>query len=450
MTTHASLTRVFIAALIVAAPLVIAAQQGRVETGITFTGPKAVKLAVPELQFTAATAQSATMAKVFNETLWNDLEFSGNIELASRSFYPAGIFAKPGDIKAEDWMKPGIAAQYVAYGALTLSGNRLNAAGYLRNLGTEEDAFGIPFPGTYDEEGARNAAHLFADRILEQLGFGKGIARTQIAFVSSRTGDKEIYVMDYDGNNQRKITAIRFIAITPRWSPVDDRIAYTAWRPGAGQAQVEILSAAGERHSFEQPRGFLNNVPAWSPDGKSIVYSSNRDNNDTEIYLANADGSNPKRLTKSPGIDTSPAINPATGAQIAFISKRSGTAELYMMDSDGTNVMRITDEGGEVGNPAYSPDGKMIAFAWQKPKSGGFDIYVYDIGMRKFAQLTYDSRSNERPAWAPDGKHIAFQSNRAGTTQIYSMVLNAPQSVRQLTNSAGINEGPTWSGSAAR
>jgi TolB protein len=411
-------------------------------------GPKAIRIAVPELQFTSATAQTASLAKIFNETLWNDLAFSGNLEMASRSFYPAGTFSKPTEINTEDWIKPGIAAQYVAYGLLSLNGNRFTAAGYLRDLGAQQEAFGNNFSGAFDEEGARNTAHLFADKILEQFGL-KGVARTQIAFVSSRTGDKEIYVMDYDGNNQRKLTAIRFIAITPRWSPIDDRIAYTAWRPG-GQAQVEILSTTGERHSFEQPRGFLNNVPAWSPDGKSIVYSSNRDNNDTEIYLANADGSNPKRLTKSPGIDTSPAINPATGAQIAFISKRSGTAELYMMDSDGTNVMRITDEGGEVGNPAYSPDGKMIAFAWQKPRSGGFDIYVYDIGMRKFAQLTYDSRSNERPAWAPDGKHIAFQSNRAGTTQIYSMILNAPQSVRQLTNSTGINEGPTWSGSAAR
>src|SRR6185436_14517165 len=129
----------------------------------------------------------------------------------------------------------------------------------------------------------------------------------------------------------------------------------------------------------------------------------------------------PKKLTNSAGIDTSPSINPRTGAQIAFISKRSGTAELYVMDSDGTNTMRITEEGGEVGNPAYSPDGSLIAFAWQKPKSGGFDIYLYNVGMRTFRQLTNDSRSNERPTWAPDGKHIAYHSGKSGSSQIYSM-----------------------------
>jgi TolB protein len=445
----ASLKKLVVAAVIFAASFLQATPQDIDNVGVTGMGLKSVKIAVPELQFTAPSAQTATLAKIFNDTLWNDLEFSGNLEMAPRSFYPAGIFAKPGDIKVEDWTKPGITAQYVVYGGLSLNGTQFSVEGYLRDLGAQQDSIASDFRGAYDEEGARNTAHRFADRILEQLGFGKGIARTQIAFVSSRTGDKEIYVMDYDGNNQRKLTAIRFIAITPNWSPSDDRIAYTAWRPGGGEAQIEIISSSGDRQPFQQPRGYANSIPAWSPDGKSIVYSSNRNGN-AEIYLANADGTNPKRLTNSPGIDTSPSINPATGAQIAFISKRSGTAELYVMDSDGTNTIRITEEGGEVGNPAYSPDGKMIAFAWQKPRSGGFNIYLYDVGMRKFTQLTNDSGSNERPTWAPDGKHIAFQSNRTGTTQIFSMILNAPARARQLTNSAGISEGPTWSGFAAR
>lgn len=419
---------------------VLAAQRDQIQSGTSAVGPKAIRLALPEFQSPAPGEQGDRLARVFNETLWGDLEFSGNIELASRSFYPRGSFASPADIRPQEWTAPGIEAQYIAYGSLSLANNRLSATGRLRDLGGQQDSIASNFPGfNAEDESARIAAHNFADRILEQLGFGKGVARTQIAFVSDRSGNKEIYVMDYDGNNPHRLTSTGTIAITPAWSPVDERIAYTAWRPGP---QIEITSAAGERHSFTQPAGVANYLPSWSPDGKSIVYSSRRDG-DTEIYLADADGKNARRLTNARGIDTSPVFNPATGRRIAFVSSRNGTPQIFTMSSDGTDVQQVTDEGGAQ-NPAYSPDGKMIAFAWQKPGSGGFDIFLYDTATQRFTQLTNSAGNNERPSWAPDGKHIAFQSNRSGTTQIYAMTVDGKK-VRQLTNTRGINEGPTWS-----
>jgi len=417
----------------------LAARQDTINSGIDRKGVAAVRVAVPEFQAPAG-AKGASLAKVFNETLWADLEFSGNLELASRSFYPSGVFSVPGDIKPEEWKAPGLAAQYIAYGSLSLTNNRFSATGRLRDLGTPQDFFGSNFSGFSDEEeSARVVAHNYADRILEQLGFGKGIARTQIAFVSNRSGNKEIWVMDYDGNNPHRLTSTGTIAITPSWSPVDDRVAYTAWRPGP---QVEITSVSGGRQAFAQPGGVANYLPSWSPDGKSIVYSTGRDG-DTEIYLADADGKNAKRLTKSKGIDTSPVFNPATGRRIAFVSSRSGRPQIYTMSFDGTDVQQVTDEESDAQNPAYSPDGKMIAFAWQKPRTG-FDIFLYDTVTQRFTQLTESAGNNERPSWAPDGKHIAFQSNRSGTTQIYAMTVDGKK-VRPLTNTSGINEGPTWS-----
>jgi TolB protein len=448
--THARLKRRSFTALLLAAPFVFATPQGQIDTGIGIIGGiKPIRMAVSELKFAGDTSvQMDRLAKAFNDTLWADLDFAGTLDLASRSFYPLGTFALPGHIKPEEWAVTG--AQYIAYGNLSLNpaANRFNAAAYLRDIATGTDPISIVFPGDATEEDARRAAHRFADRILETLGLGQGITQTRIAFVSSRSGFKEIYVMDYDGRNQRKLTNIGDIAIAPNWSPVpgDDRIAYMAWR--ATGRQIEILSASGDPQPRFQQSGSTNGFASWSPDGKSIVYSSHRDG-DTEIYWANADGSDAKRLTNSRGIDTSPNINPATGRQIAFISTRGGSPELYTMDSDGAGVQRITDEGGDVQNPAYSPDGSMIAFAWQKPRSGSFDIYVYDIRMRKFTQLTSGSGSNERPSWAPDGKHIAFTSTRRGTSQIYAMTVDGKK-VLQLTNSTGINEGATWSGYAAR
>jgi TolB protein len=405
-----------------------------------------IRLAIPEFRSSTPGEKNDNLAKVFNETLRADLDFSGNVELVSPSFYPTGSFVLPGDIKVEDWTAPGVQAQYVAYGQTSLTNNRFAAVGRLRDLGAQQESFATNFPGFNDEEeSARLAAHNLADRILETLGFGRGIARTQIAFVSDRTGTKLIYAMDYDGKNQHRVGGNDW-SVTPKWSPKnqDDRIAYTAWRPGP---QVTIVSASGDRHNFQQPSGVANSVPAWSPDGKQIVYASRRDG-DTEIYIADEDGRNAKRLTNSPGIDTSPVFNPATGRRIAFVSQRGGgTPQIFTMASDGTDVQRITEEGGDAENPAYSPDGRMIAFAWQKPDTRNFDIFVYDTTSQKFVQLTSEQGNNERPVWAPDGKHIAFQSNRSGSTQIYSMTVDGKKLI-QLTNTRGINEGPTWSGYA--
>ena len=442
MNTRISLIATSIALLLGSGRL--SAQRDVIQGGITRSGPPGVRLAIPPIRSTVPGEKEDNLAKVFYDTLWADLDFSGSIELASRSFYPTGIFAVASDIKVEDWTAPGVQAQYVAYGSVSINNGRFSATGRLRNLGAQQDPIQSIFSGFNDEdESARIAAHNFADRILEQLGLGRGIARTQIAFVSDRGGNKEIYVMDYDGKNPHRVTATGTMAITPSWSPVpvDDRIAYTAWRPGP---QVEIVSATGGRQPFAQASGVTNSVPSWSPDGKSIVYVSRRDG-DNEIYLADADGKNARRLTNSRGIDMSPVFNPATGRRIAFVSERSGTPQIYTMSSDGTDVQRITEEGGDAENPAYSPDGTMIAFAWKKSRNDFFEIFLYEIATQKFYQLTSNAGDNERPAWAPDGKHLVFQSNRSGSLQIYSMTVDGKK-LLQLTNSRGINEGPTWSG----
>jgi TolB protein len=444
--------RSFVAALMLAPfSRLLGQERGQIVGGVTANGGLSkIRIAVPEFQFVAGAVDSTgKLAAVFNETLWSDLNFSGALELLPRSSYPLGTFTRAADIKSEDWIKPPVSAQYVVYGQLGLGASQIILSGFMRELASGQDPVGSAFNDSRDEAGARIVAHRFADRILERLGVGKGsMNRTQIAFVSTRTGSKEIWVMDYDGNGPRKLTAIGEVAITPRWSPVDDRIAFTTMRGGGAPARIEILSSSGQRHPFQQPLGVTNSVPAWAPDGKSIAFSSNRAGGSAQIYIADADGTDAKQLTHSPQANTSPSISPTTG-EIAFISGRSGTPELYIMDKDGTNVRRITDQGGEVANPDYSPDGTMIAFAWQKPRSGGFDLYLYNVGMRNFTQLTSDSRSNERPTWAPDGIHIAYSSKKSGTKQIYSMTLNG-QNVRQLTTGPGENEGPSWSGFPAR
>jgi TolB protein len=246
--------------------------------------------------------------------------------------------------------------------------------------------------------------------------------------------------MDYDGNNARPLTAIGDLAIEPAFSPDGQKVAYVTWR--SGQVSIEIITLSnGRRAPFDQAQGVTNHTPAWSPDSSMLAYSSGHG---ADIIVADWNGKGSRRITQTPTSDFSPSWNPKTGKQIAFVSNRTGTPQIFIMESDGTNVRRILDEGGDMENPAWSPDGLFIAFAWQKARTGVYDIYLHEISTGRTVQLTQDSGRNERPTWAPDGKHLAFQSDRTGTTQIYSMLANGSQ-VRQLTT-RGKNEGPTWSG----
>ena len=140
------------------------------------------------------------------------------------------------------------------------------------------------------------------------------------------------------------------------------------------------------------------------------------------------------------GPDVSPAWNPKTGAQIAFVSGRTGLPQIYVMDSDGSNVQRVTDTGYAV-SPSWSPNGQFLLFSWIRRYGpgapGGEDIYIMDVASHQWVQLTHDGGRNDFPSWAPDGRHIVFQSNRSGSEQIWTMLADGSQQ-RQLTTAEGI------------
>jgi len=422
--------------------------------GIT-VGMKAVKIAVPEFKPGAADSKINHLADVFNETLWNDLDFSGNLVLASRSYYPLGNFANPGDIRPDDWTKTGVEASFITFGSVAIP-----TTGQMRGAFTADLHFTelksnraviqpVRWSGGLDsDEAARFVAHNWASAILENLGFGKGVATTKIAYVSLREKNWQIYLMDYDGFGPFPLTSLE-MSLTPAWSPDSEHIAYTGNR-GTGNNIEVIPRRGGSSAPFPSPAG-LNTTPAWSPDGKRIAFASNRDTHRSadgpEIYIAGSNGTNMVRLlprTTAKGIDTSPVWNPATGRELAFVSDRSGSQQIYRINDDGTNLRRLIDDGGDAENPSWSPDGNFLAFAWKRSGNSRFDIYIHDLVRGKNSQLTQNASDNEKPTWSPDGKHLAFESNRTGTLQIYSMLADGSKP-RQLTRT-GVNKAPAWSG----
>jgi TolB protein len=421
-----------------------AAAQDWFKTG-TGLGVSKARLAVPD--FGARVTVAQPLEKTFHDVLWNDLDYCGILEMVSPSFYPAQALTQPSELKASEWSNAPANAYMVAYGNLNVDGAGLAAAGFLSDVHnpTAPIALQKVYRGAATDADARRLAHQFADDIIARLSGGlPGIAQTQIAYVSTKSGNKEIWAMDYDGSNQHQLTHLKSIALTPRWSPDASRVAFTCYVPfrGITSPQICIYSTAADRMiAFPRYRG-TNSSPAWSPDGALLAFMSSQ-GGDPQIYISDADGGHMHKMTFSAGVSTSPAWNPKTGKQIIFVSDRGGDPVLYLANSDGSNVEKLNmPDMGYVVDPAWSPNGQLLAFSWRRP-SGNFDIYIMDIVSRQLVELTRDAGRNERPSWAPDGRHIVFESTRNGTRQIWTVLADGSQP-KQLTYE-GQNESPNWS-----
>ncbi len=421
-----------------------AAAQDWFKTG-TGLGVAKARLAVAD--FGVADASAQPLEKTFHDVLWNDLEYSGIVELVSPSFYPPSAPTQPGQLHPTDWSAAPANAFMLAFGSLDVQGTNLAANANLFDVRSAAGAAVLQkiYRGAATDGDARKLAHQFADDIIARLSGGlPGIASTQIAFISGRSGNKEVWLMDYDGANQHQLTHIGTIALTPRWSPDATRIAFTCFEPYQKviSAQICLYSTESNRLiSFPRYKG-TNSAPAWSPDGTKLSFMSSA-MGDQGIVVTDADGSHMRRLTLTKAVSTSPVWNPKTGQQIIFVSDRGGEPVLYQMNSDGSNIERIAmPDMGYVVDPSWSPNGQLLAFAWRRP-SGNFDIYIMDIVSRSLVELTRDAGRNERPSWAPDGRHLVFESTRTGTRQIWTILADGSEP-KQLTF-AGKNESPSWS-----
>ncbi len=279
-------------------------------------------------------------------------------------------------------------------------------------------------------------AHMLANDLLRVINGRPGVFRTQIAFASNRSGFWEIWLMDWDGANQRQITHHNALTILPSWSPDNDRMVYTSFTAGASDMYI-INRRGGGRIRLRTGLG-LNTSATFSPVGNDIAFVGSTGGN-PDIYLIRDDGSNVRRLTTSGSIESTPEWSP-NGRQISFTSGRSGTPQIYMMQADGTNVQRISYDGDWNDDATWSPDGDRVAYTSRV--NGRFQIRIANVITRE-SHIIAGEGSNEQPAWSPDGQWIAFQSNRSGKWQVYRMRADGTD-LMQLT-SDGENKEPDWS-----
>lgn len=287
--------------------------------------------------------------------------------------------------------------------------------------------------------GVKRIAHKIANEILYQFTGRPGAFDTSIAFVSNRTGVKEIYVMDCDGAGVEQLTRNKSINLLPRWGHDGRSLVYTSYQHGTpGLYILDMLSLRSKRLIMND-RFTTGGAP--SPDGSRIAFVSSRTGN-ADIYIMNADGTDLRQLTNHWALDVSPAWSP-DGSEIAFISDRKGNPHVFVMNADGTDLRRLSFVGKYCASPKWSPDGRSIAFVCRE-KGGPLQILVADLEAKRVRQVTYGPEDKEDPSWSPDGRFIALSLTQAGNSDIYLINIMGGVPIR-LTATTHDETNPEWS-----
>ncbi len=424
--------------------------QDKPQVVIRPTPNEEIILALPDIQpqNPDRAAELSDAIRTLNQVLWDDLKFAGYFTLAGKSFYPPQPIVKPEDVKYDAWSTLPFKVSFLSSGTIDLVGGILRAEFRLFDMKQQTMSFGQRISGDSDQ--VRSIAHRWADELVYRLtaGASQGIASTKITYTSRRGEAKEVYVMDYDGQDQQAFTHNGSLNLFPVWSFDNSKLAFTSFR--TRKWEINIYSYVdGSRIPFPIYNTFAS-TPAFSPDGSHIAFALRTGRGDTDIYVSKLDGSERQDITNNPAIDSSPVWSPS-GRQIAFVSDREGAAgQIFICDADGANVRRIVKEGGDADSPSWSPDGRWLAFHWKPHMAESYDIYIAEVSSGQIRQLTSGAGSNVGPSWAPDSRHIAFESDRNGTKQIYIMLVGGDDSTLRMVTSQGSNTSPAWGGYVRR
>ena len=412
-------------------PVVVYAQPGYIE--VTAPVNRQLKLAIESPRSLDVPANSPVAAQV-SDVIAFDMNMSGAVIAESRPQQTTAADLMFGSVDFIPWQSAGF--DLLVRGEYTLKGEKLTIEFRLFDVVTRKLIAAKRYLGTAKE--LRRFSHSFADESLRVLTGEKGAFTTRIAYVSTQTGNKEIYVMDWDGNNPLPLTRNGSINLNPDFSPDGREVLFTSYKRGNPDLYRRSLSNTAEVPVSN--RKGLNITGSWSPDGSKIALALSKDG-DAEIYTLDKTGGHPVRLTINPALDLYPAWSP-DGKQIAFVSDRLGKPQIFIMNADGGDVRRLTTSGDYNVNPRWSPKGDKIAYS--RMVNGAFNIFTVAPDGTSGVQLTSDG-NNENPSWSADGRFICFSSKRSSGNGIYVMRADGTGQTKVTQGKGMAYFQPVWS-----
>ncbi len=409
---------------------------GRIYIDINAPYLRKIPTAVPIFRDAAVGEPHHEFAKMLSDLLAESINFTGFFKILDRESFlenpqEAGLMQHT--INFKNWTDVG--AELLVKGGFENKGDVLEVELRLFDTFGGRLIVGKRYAGGTEDH--RRIIRRFCDEVILRLTGHPGIFSTQIAFVSTTTGAKEIYIADFDGYDPRQFTNTQTITLFPAWSSDGRWLAYTDYRRGRPDLFIrQIRDKQGTAVSL----GGSSITPAWAPGQFALAASLSHEGNPS-IYLLSGNGKILRRLTHHWGIDVAPTWSP-DGKRLAFVSDRSGSPQIYIQDIEGGSVRRLTYEGSYNTSPQWSPRGHYIAYVGLK--NGLFDIYLMGVDGRGPIQLTSGAGDNESPTWSPDGSLIAFSSTREGPSRIYVMNANGTDQ-RRLLVLGGEQTNPSWS-----
>jgi TolB protein len=365
----------------------------------------------------AASNRERDTASLLTSVIRTDLDYSGLVEPLRR-------------VEGEDNPDGGAIAGAIFEGAVESEGESFVLEARLLDFASREIIFSKRY--RFGRDARRHVAHTVSDEVVYFLVGERGIATTRLLFRRGHAGAKDLYVIDYDGFGEHRLTKDELVT-APLWLD-PSRLCYSSDRRGNWDC-YRIDLRQGSKYLLTQWRGISLAGSYYAPRDE-IAMTLSVDGNH-EIYVLDSSGKVLRRLTRNRAIDISPSWSP-NGAEIVFVSDRGGTPQIYIMDSYGANVRRLSRTGSYNQSPAWSPRGDIIAYCSRE--GGVYRLRLISPDGLVEETLFEDYSSYEDPVWAPDGRHIAATAREGGRTWIVVIDIDTKEKRRVVQG-----ESPDWS-----